>query len=138
MVEQDRAPILVIETPALAPPPGYSNVVTAAGSRLVFVAGQAAYDGAGNLVGDGDITAQTRQVFVNLDAALRAAGCSAANLVKMTVFLRDMRHLQIYRESRDKFLSSVSPPSRPAVTLVEVSRLFSDELLIEIEAIASC
>ena len=105
--------------------------------RLVFIAGQAALDAEGKVVGKGDFEAQATQVFANLAIALSAAGCTPAELVKLTVFIRDMSNLPLYRKVRDRFLASSSPPARPAVTLVEVSKLFADELMIEIEAIAA-
>ena len=71
----------------------------------------------------------------NLDHALKAVACKAANLVKLTVFIRNMDDLASYRRARDAYFheAGIKPP---AVTLVEVSRLFAPELLIEIEAIA--
>ena len=123
--------------PELAPPPGYSNVVEISGGRMIFVAGQAATDAAGNLVGKSDFAAQADQVFRNVAAALGSVGCTARDLVKLTVFVRDMRELAAYRHARDRFFASVTPPAAPAVTLVEVSRLFEEDFLIEIEAIAA-
>jgi len=104
---------------------------------MVFIAGQTALDRAGNVVGQGDFARQASQVFDNLTTALNAVGCTAANLVKLTVFLRDMGHLAAYREARNRFFASVSPPAAPAVTLVEVSKLYGADFLIEIEAIAA-
>jgi len=129
--------IRYIAPPELAPPPGYSNVVKASGSRLVFIAGQTALDRDGNLVGGHDVEAQADQAFRNLGYALAAAGCTARDLVKLTVFVRDMSGLPLYRKARDRFLGSVKPPAAPAITLVEVSKLFRDDLLIEIEAVAA-
>jgi enamine deaminase RidA (YjgF/YER057c/UK114 family) len=68
---------------------------------------------------------------------LRASGCTAAHLVKLTVFLTDMDNLARYREARNRFFNSVTPPAAPAVTLVEVSKLYGPDFLIEIEAIAA-
>lgn len=76
-------------------------------------------------------------MFDNLAIALRAAGCTAANLVKLTVFLTNMDNLLAYREARNRFFASVKPPAAPAVTLVEVSKLYGPDFLIEIEAIAA-
>ena len=67
----------------------------------------------------------------------RRADCTAANLVKLTVFLTDMNNLAAYREARNRFFASVTPPAAPAVTLVEVSKLYGPDFLIEIEAIAA-
>ena len=76
-------------------------------------------------------------MFQNLGIALKSVGCTASNLVKLTVFLRDMHNLPVYREARNRFFATTSPPAAPAVTLVEVSRLYGSEFLIEIEAIAA-
>jgi enamine deaminase RidA (YjgF/YER057c/UK114 family) len=57
--------------------------------------------------------------------------------VKITVFLRDMDNLATYREARNRFFATVAPPAAPAVTLVEVSKLYGPDFLIEIEAIAA-
>jgi enamine deaminase RidA (YjgF/YER057c/UK114 family) len=104
---------------------------------MVFVAGQTALDRDGNVVGRGDFAKQAAQVFNNLTIALSAVGCTPANLVKLTVFLTDMGNLPVYREARNRFFESVSPPAAPAVTLVEVSKLYGPDFLIEIEAIAA-
>ncbi len=121
----------------LGPPPGYSQIVEIKSSRLIFIAGQTATDAEGKTVGIGDFPAQAAQVFRNLDAALRAVGCDARNLVKLTVFLRDMQNLSGYREARNRFFASVTPAAAPAITLVEVSRLYGADFMIEIEAIAA-
>jgi enamine deaminase RidA (YjgF/YER057c/UK114 family) len=126
-----------LNPPELGTPPGYSQIVVAQARRLVFIAGQTATDRDGAVVGRGDIAAQAAQVFANLGTALHTAGCSAADLVKLTVFLRDMDHLAAYRTARDRFFATVTPPAAPAVTLVEVSRLYGPDFLIEIEAIAA-
>jgi enamine deaminase RidA (YjgF/YER057c/UK114 family) len=91
----------------------------------------------GELVGKDDFAAQADQVFRNLLAALQAVGCNARHLAKMTVFLRDMSNLATYRECRNRFFATTTPPAAPAVTLVEVSKLYGQDFLIEIEAIAA-
>ncbi len=63
-------------------------------------------------------------MFQNLSIALGASGCTPANQVKLTVFLTDMDNLVRYREARNRFFASVTPPAAPAVTLVEVSKLY--------------
>ena len=108
-------------------------MVEVTGGKLVFIAGQTALDRDGKLVGGDDIEAQADQAFRNLGYALAAAGCTAKNLVKLNVYVRDMAGLPAYRRARDRFFASVSPPAAPAITLVEVSKLFRDDLLIEIE-----
>ena len=126
-----------INPPELGTPPGYSQVVDVSAGRIIFIAGQTALDRDGNVVGKADFGAQAGQVFQNLAIALQASGCTAANLVKLTVFLTDMDNLARYREARNRFFGSVTPPAAPAVTLVEVSKLYGADFLIEIEAIAA-
>jgi reactive intermediate/imine deaminase len=117
----------------LAPPAGYSHVVEAPASRILYISGQVPLDRNGELVGAGEVATQTRQVFENLSAALAAAGASWSDVVKLGYFLVDVAHLQIVRAIRDEYVNAERPP---ASTLVEVSRLFRDDVLIEVEAIA--
>jgi reactive intermediate/imine deaminase len=117
----------------LAPPAGYSHVVEAPAGLLLYISGQVPLDRNGELVGAGEIAAQTRQVFENLTAALAAAGGSWSDVVKLGYFLVDVAHLQTVRAIRDEYVDAERPP---ASTLVEVSRLFRDDVLIEVEAIA--
>ncbi len=126
-----------INPPELGEPPGFSQIVEVAARRMIFVAGQTALDAHGNLVGKDDFAAQAEQVFRNIGTALKAVGCTASNLVKLTVYLRDMGNLGGYREARNRFFATVSPPAAPAITLVEVARLYGSDFLIEIEAIAA-
>ena len=126
-----------INPPELGTPPGYSQIVDVRAARLVFIAGQTASDRDGNTVGKNDFSLQAEQVFRNLTTALTAAGCTTASLVKLTVFLRDMNNLAAYRQARDRFFATVTPPAAPAVTLIEVSRLYGADFLIEIEAMAA-
>ena len=137
MTEGTAATIKRINPPALGTPPGYSQVVDVRAGRVIFIAGQTALDRDGNLVGKEDFAAQATQVFCNLSAALDSVGCTVSNLVKLTVFVRDMENLSAYREARNQFLASVTPPAAPAVTLVEVAKLYGPDFLIEIEAVAA-
>src|SRR3954470_21825206 len=111
---RDAPPEIVrINPPELGSPPGYSQVVEVSARRMIFIAGQTALDADGNIVGRNDFTAQAEQVFRNLSAALSASRCTAANLVKLTVFLTEMSHLGLYREARNRFFATVSPPAAP-------------------------
>ena len=125
--------VQLINPPSLPSVPGYSQVVVVKGGELVFVAGQVALDATGAVVGMGDFAAQTAQTFRNLLAALEAAGTNASNLIKLTTFVTDMSQLAVFRSVRDQFLDR---NHLPASTLVQVTRLFRPEFLIEIEAIA--
>lgn len=129
--------ISCINPPELGAPPGYSQIVEIAAGRILFISGQTAVDADGNVVGKNDFAAQAAQVFHNLSLALLARGCTAANLVKLTVYLTDMNNLGHYREVRNRFFATIAPPAAPAVTLVEVSKLYGPDFMIEIEAIAA-
>lgn len=100
--------------------------------ELLFISGQAAIDGTGRIVGVGDFDAQARQAFDNLERVLKAGGSSLRNVVKVTIFLRDMANFQKIVELRGRYFT----PPYPADTIVEVSSLYSPDALIEIEAVA--
>jgi enamine deaminase RidA (YjgF/YER057c/UK114 family) len=137
MIDDLNGPIRRLNPPELGTPPGYSQIVEVHGGRIIFIAGQTALNREGELIGKNDFAAQAEQVFQNLGIALKSVGCTASNLVKLTVFLRDMHNLPVYREGRNRFFATTSPPAAPAGTLVEVSRLYGSEFLIEIKAIAA-
>ena len=116
----------------LSTPTGYSHVVSTRGGRTIYIAGQIAFDAGGQVVGKGDLAAQTRQVFENLSIALKAAGATFSNVVKTNYYMRDASQVAVVREIRSKYFTK----ELPASTLVEVSRLANPDLLIEIEVIA--
>jgi reactive intermediate/imine deaminase len=99
---------------------------------LLFISGQAAIDANGQIVGVGDFDAQAKQVFANLEQVLRAGGSSLKNVIKVTIFLRDMSNFEKIVEFRGRYFT----PPYPADTIVEVSSLYSPDALIEIEAVA--
>ncbi|HSE57129.1 MAG TPA: RidA family protein [Nitrospiraceae bacterium] len=99
---------------------------------LLFISGQAAIDDQGKIVGGGDFDAQAAQAFRNLERVLRAGGSSLANVIKVTIFLRNMSNFPKIVELRGRYFT----PPYPADTIVEVSSLYSPDALIEIEAIA--
>jgi reactive intermediate/imine deaminase len=121
-------------TPAtLSPPFGYSHVVEAPAGTIVYISGQVPLDAEGQLVGEGDFEAQTRQVFENLTRALEAADAGWSDVVKLDYFLRDVGQIAAVRAIRDEYVDTANPP---ASTLVEVSGLFRPDVLVEIQAVA--
>ena len=120
-----------LNPPALSTPTGYTHVVQVHGGRTIYIAGQVALDKSGNVVGKGDFAAQTTQVFENLKSALAAAGATFDNLVKVTTFVTDMSQMQTLRSIRAKYYGKNPPVS----TLVQITKLANDDLMIEIEAI---
>ena len=118
----------------MSPPFGYSHVVDSPAARIVYISGQVPLDVDGQLVGEGDFEAQTRQVFENLTLALEATGASWTDVVKLNFFLTDVTQLTSVRAIRDEFVNTEQPP---ASTLVQVSGLFRPEVMIEVEAVAA-
>ncbi len=120
--------------PASVPTPvaEYAHGVEVSGGRTLYLAGQIALDADGNLVGEDDFRAQTRQVFTNIEAIIEEAGGSISDIVKMTTFLTDMSDYAAFCEVRGEFLK----PPYPAATLVETSALVRPEWMVEVEAIA--
>lgn len=119
----------------LSRPHGYSHVVATRGGKMVFVSGQVALDADGNVVGKGDLKAQTEKVFDNLRIALAAAGASSQDVVKITSFVVNYRPASgdVIRDVRARFFGD---SGLPASTLVGVQALAREDLLIEVEAIA--
>ena len=108
----------------------YSQAIAA--GNLVFVSGQIPLDPAtGNLIGEKDIKSQTRRVLLNLQGVLQGAGVSLANVVRTTVFLKDMSDFADFNGVYAEFFN-VDPPAR---STVEVARLPKD-VAIEIDCIA--
>lgn len=115
--------------------PAYSHVAIASGARTIYISGQVAMDSQGNLVGAGDLGAQTEQVMRNLGLALAGAGASFADVVKITTYVVDYKpeYRAIISKARTPFFAGREPP---ASTLVGVSALALPGWLIEIEAVA--
>lgn len=123
----------VLQSPKLAKPVGiFSPGVKVGAGNLIFVSGQVARNAAGEIVGQGDIHAQTRQALENVKAVLETAGATIDDIVKVTVFVTDVTQFAAIHEVRAEYFKR----DYPASTLVEVKGLVSPELLIEIEAIA--
>ena len=112
---------------------GYSHVVEIRGGRTLYISGQIALDGDGNLVGAGDFGAQVLQVFENLKARLEEGGATFKDVVKLNYYLTDASDLQKLRDIRNRYLNVEQPP---ASTLVVVKQLFREEFLVEVEAVA--
>ena len=98
----------------------------------IYVSGQIAIDLEGNLVGPGDLRAQTRQVFENLRAILEAHGATFADVVKIGTYLTTLDDLAGMREVRSEYLTSEPPAS----TAVQVVALVVPDALIEIDLVA--
>ncbi len=124
----DRQPVLTKNAPAPIGP--YSQAIVASGT-MIFTAGQVAIVPSTGEVVAVDIKGQTKQVLENVKAILEAGGSSLANVVKTTVFLKDMNEFAAMNEVYAQYFGQ----SAPARSTVEVARLPKD-VRIEIEAIA--
>ena len=133
-VDAQQERVRFINPPTLSAPRGYSHVAEVpAGSAMLFIAGQVPLDAAGDVVGAHDFRAQAVQVFENLRRALAAGGATFDDVVKLNYYLLDASQIGIVREVRDKYVNTKTPP---ASTLVEVRRLFRDDVSLEVEAVA--
>jgi 2-iminobutanoate/2-iminopropanoate deaminase len=113
----------------------YSQAIAAdlAGGRLVFCSGQIALDPvSGEMVGSGDVRAQTERVMQNLDAVLRAAGASLAMVVKTTIYLADLQDFGAVNEIYGRYFPK-DPPARATVQAAGLPK----GALVEIDAIAA-
>ena len=133
--QADTLIVKFINPSFLSSPRGYSHTVEIdlGNSKMILISGQVALDNKGNLVGKDDFKKQSEQVFLNIKGIVENAGGTMDNVVKTGIFLVDISQVSTFREVRNKFVNIKSPPTS---TLVQVSKLFRDDLLIEIEATA--
>jgi enamine deaminase RidA (YjgF/YER057c/UK114 family) len=127
--------IQFLNPPTLSPTVGWTHVVTATGGKTVYVSGQVSVNERGEVVGKGDLRAQTEQTFRNLQHALAAVRASFQDVVKMNLYVVGLKPEQvpIIREIRSRYVHAEKPP---ASTLVGVSALVGADWLIEVEVIA--
>ena len=117
-----------------APPVGYANAIESQGGRRVTVAGQTAMDASGRIVHLGDMAAQAALAFANVATVMACADARAEHLVRLRIFVTDVEAYQAaaktiggaYREHFGRWY--------PAMTLVQVSRLYDEGAMIEVEA----
>jgi 2-iminobutanoate/2-iminopropanoate deaminase len=118
----------------LAEPNGHfaQAVVAEAKGRLLFISGMTARNNEGGVTGLGDIKAQTRQVCENVQAAVEEAGGTMDDIVRVDVYVTDMRHFDAIHEVRREFFTGIPPAS----TMVEISKFSRPGYEIEMNAIA--
>ena len=111
----------------------YSQVVRVETSDAIWIyaSGQIALDIDGNLVGPGDLRAQTRQVYENLQAILSANGATFDHVVKVNTYVTTVEDIAGMREERGRFLTEL-----PASTAVQISALFMPDAVIEVDLVA--
>lgn len=127
-----------IEPAGWGRPSGYHNGMAAPpGSKLVFVAGQIAFDASQRIVAAGDFVAQFKKATENVVAVVRAAGGDARHVASMTIFVRDRALYFDKLKSLGPVWAEVMGKHYPAIALVEVSGLLETDALVEIQAIAA-
>jgi enamine deaminase RidA (YjgF/YER057c/UK114 family) len=133
------AEIEIYSPPELAKPVGpYNHVATAGHAKLIFIAGQVAVDKSGKLVGEDDFAKQCGQVFANLEAGLKSAGASWANVVQSITYIVRASDIAGLYEYRLREFPKMFPGNRyPPNTLLVVNRLVNEKYLLEIQAIAA-
>ncbi len=125
----------VITSPKLPAPMrggAFSSGVEAPAGRTIYVSGQVSMDAEGNIVGEGDIKAQTETVLEHVKTVVEEAGGTMDDIQKVTVFITDMGLYDQIHEVRRRYFREPYPAS----SMIEVSALIDPRLLIEIEAVA--
>ncbi|MFJ9645496.1 RidA family protein [Streptomyces sp. NPDC004244] len=130
--------ITLIDPSGLPQVDAYRQVSVASGSKLVFVAGQVAWDADGTTVGAGDLAAQVEQCYLNVGTALAAAGASFADLAKLTVYVVDWTPDKMPRlmDGIGRAAARLGVAPVPPASLLGVAALDVPEHLVEIEAVA--
>ena len=119
----------------LCPTFGWTHVATVTGGKTIYISGQVSVNERGEVVGRGDLRAQTRQAFENIRLALAAAGATFQDVVKTNLYVVGLKsdYIPIIREVRSQYVRGDHPP---VSTLVGISALVGPDWLIEIEAVA--
>ena len=121
-----------------APMGQYTHVTRVKASEFLFIAGMLSGDAAGNVVGEGDFDAQTTQVFRNIEAALKSAGASWANVVQFTTYLVHSQDIPKFMAYRLREFPKMFPSGKyPPTTLLIVDRLVKEPFLVEVQTIAA-
>ena len=109
----------------------YSHVVVVEAKKTIFISGQLARDGKGDVVAAGDMRAQLRQVGENIKAALEAAGASLKDIVKTNTYVTNIEEYFKHVDVRMEYFGAL-----PTSTTIEVSKLAHPDLVVEVEVIA--
>ncbi|MFD9722933.1 RidA family protein [Streptomyces sp. NPDC059072] len=119
----------------LSPATGFSHAVVATGSRLVFLAGQTALDGAGKVVGEG-LVEQFEVALANLLTALAAAGGSPADLARVTVYAVDVAAYREHAAELGRIWRRLAGRDYPAMAVIGAVRLWDEQALVELDGFA--
>lgn len=119
----------------LSPATGFSHAVAATGSRLVFLAGQTALDGAGEVVGE-TLPEQFERALSNLLTALAQAGGAPGDLARVTVYAVDVAAYRDCAGELGRIWRKLAGRDYPAMAVIGVTRLWDDQALIELDGVA--
>lgn len=126
----------LINPQGLEKPVGYAHLAKITSGKLVYIAGQAPFDENGKVVGKGDFVAQFRQVMKNLKRAVEGAGGKPTQIAVMTMYVTDVQAFLDNKKPAGDAYTDVFGKHFPAITLVEVSRLWNSDCMVEISAVA--
>lgn len=131
--------INIYNVEALGAPLGqYHHITRVKSSELLFIAGMLSSDRNGEVVGEGDFDRQCRQVFSNLEVALKSAGASWSNIVQFTTYLVHSQSIPLFMKYRLREFPRMFPDGKyPPNTLLMVDRLVNEKFLVEVQAIAA-
>lgn len=117
-------------------PVGYAHVAKISSGKIVYIAGQASLDANGAVVGKGDFIAQFRQVVLNLKTAVEGAGGRPDQFAVLTMYVTDVEAYLANRDAIGAAYRTVFGKHFPAITLVEVSKLYHPDCMVEISGVA--
>lgn len=121
-----------------APMGQYTHVTRVKANEFLFIAGMLSGDSAGNVIGDGNFDAQASQVFRNIEAALKSAGASWANVVQFTTYLVHSQDIPKFMAFRLREFPKMFPSGKyPPNTLLIIDRLVKEQFLVEVQTIAA-
>ncbi len=107
---------------------GYSRAVKV--GNAIFVSGTTGSGADGKIVGDNDMYAQTKQALLNIESALKQGGATMESVVRTRLYVTDISRWEDAAKAHGEFFSEI----RPAMAIVEVSKLIASDMLVEIEA----
>ncbi len=126
----------LIDPDGLESPVGYAHVAKVTAGTVVHVAGQAPFDERGQVVGKGDFVAQFRQVMHNLQTAVEAVGARPNQYAVLTIYVTNLEAYWSNKKPLGAAYREVFGKYFPAITLVEVKRLYNPDCMIEISGMA--
>jgi len=129
-------PFELLNPEGLENPVGYAHVAQITGGRVIHVAGQAPFDANGKVVGKDDFVAQFRQVMRNLKTAIAAVGGQPQQYAVLTMYVTNVESYLKNRKELGAAYREVFGKFFPAITLVEVRRLYNPDCMIEVSGIA--